>query len=234
MSMERVRNLGAVASIVAVTVMVGAVVWASAEIPEGSSIPLHWNIDGVADRFGDRGEALASLALLPVISAAVSAVFWAMTRMEPKQDGLEASAKAFLVSWIAMLVVMLVVTLGMAVQIVGNAGAPDMSPDGFVRLVMVAVAGMMLVLGNYLPKTRPNYTIGVRTPWTLTSPTTWQKTHRLAGPLFMLAGLAGLAGTVALDGVLLVAANVVPVLAAALISTGYSWWVWRTAPDGAG
>ncbi|MCU0881724.1 MAG: SdpI family protein [Hyphomonadaceae bacterium] len=234
MSMERVRHLGAVASIAAVTVMVGAVVWASAEIPEGSVIPLHWNLDGVADRFGDRGDALGGLALMPAITVVVCAVFWAMTRAEPKKGGLEASAKAFLMTWIAMLIVMLVVTLGMAVQMVGNAGTPDMSSEGFLRLVMVAVSGMLVVLGNYLPKTRPNFTIGVRTRWTLTSAVTWQKTHRLAGVLFMLAGLTGLAAATLLDARMLVIANIVPVLAAAAISTGYSWWVWRNAPDVAG
>ncbi len=57
------------------------------------------------------------------------------------------------------------------------------------RLVVVALGAMMLVLGNYLPKTQQNWIAGVRLPWTLRDATNWQATHFWAGRLMMLAGL---------------------------------------------
>ena len=45
------------------------------------------------------------------------------------------------------------------------------------------------VIGNYLPKVRPNYLMGIRTPWTLASDLSWQRTHRLGGRLFVIEGL---------------------------------------------
>lgn len=48
---------------------------------------------------------------------------------------------------------------------------------------------VMIVIGNYLPKTRRNYTIGIRIPWTLENDENWRKTHRLAGKIWVLGGL---------------------------------------------
>ena len=47
----------------------------------------------------------------------------------------------------------------------------------------------MIVIGNYLPKTRRNYIIGIRLPWTLENDENWSKTHRLAGKIWVLGGL---------------------------------------------
>lgn len=48
---------------------------------------------------------------------------------------------------------------------------------------------VMIVIGNYLPKTRRNYTIGIRIPWTLENDENWRKTHRLAGKIWVFGGL---------------------------------------------
>ena len=50
-------------------------------------------------------------------------------------------------------------------------------------------ASLFVVIGNYLPKVRPNYMMGIRTPWTLTSDLAWDRTHRLGGRLFVLEGI---------------------------------------------
>ena len=53
------------------------------------------------------------------------------------------------------------------------------------------------ILGNFLPKLRQNYTIGIKLPWTLASEENWNKTHRLAGYLWVVCGLIILFGTMA-------------------------------------
>ena len=65
----------------------------------------------------------------------------------------------------------------------------------------------------------------------MSSDLAWEKTHRLAGPLFMLAGALSLAGAFLLDGIWLALQMTVWVLAAALVSSVYSYLVWRTAED---
>ncbi len=59
-----------------------------------------------------------------------------------------------------------------------------------ISTVCCSVIGVMgLVIGNYLPKCRQNYTMGIKLPWTLNDEDNWNRTHRLAGPLYMLGGI---------------------------------------------
>jgi len=85
----------------------------------------------------------------------------------------------------------------------------------------------MVILGNLLPKTRPNFSFGIRTPWTLSNDNVWERTHRLGGPLLMLAGLIGLAGAFLAQGIWLAFALAGPAMAAVLISVVYSYLAWR-------
>ena len=48
---------------------------------------------------------------------------------------------------------------------------------------------MFIIIGNYLPKARQNYTIGIKIPWTLANEENWNRTHRLAGYLWMICGI---------------------------------------------
>jgi len=64
---------------------------------------------------------------------------------------------------------------------------------GFFVLMFVGI--LFTVIGNYLPKCRQNWTMGVRTRWTLTDPENWNATHRFAGPVWMLGGLIVVAGS---------------------------------------
>ena len=57
-------------------------------------------------------------------------------------------------------------------------------------VVCLSVAGLFCVIGNFMGKIRPNWFIGVRTPWTLSSKMSWNKTHRLAGWLFLVMGIS--------------------------------------------
>ena len=55
--------------------------------------------------------------------------------------------------------------------------------------MFVLVGGLFMFLGNYFQAIKPNYFIGIRTPWTLENENVWRKTHQLGGKLFFIAGL---------------------------------------------
>ncbi len=57
-----------------------------------------------------------------------------------------------------------------------------------MRIMGWLCAALYLVLGNYLPKCRPNNTVGIRVKWTFSSEENWDATHRLAGPCYMVCG----------------------------------------------
>ena len=97
-------------------------------------------------------------------------------------------------------------------------------------VVPVLVGGLLVVLGNLLGKVRPNWFVGIKTPWTLSSRRSWVKTHRMAGWTFVLLGLAfvclGLANP----------AWALPALVAATVGSllwlvVYSYLVWRSDPE---
>ncbi|MBR3188124.1 MAG: SdpI family protein, partial [Lachnospiraceae bacterium] len=82
---------------------------------------------------------------------------------------------------------------------------------------------LFILIGNYMPKTRQNYTIGIKVPWALDNEENWNRTHRLAGYLWVAGGiilvilsLAGLTNPLLLIGV---------VLLFTLVPTIYSWWL---------
>lgn len=57
------------------------------------------------------------------------------------------------------------------------------------NLLIAMIGAFYVVLGNYLQTVKPNYFIGIRTPWTLENEETWRKTHKLGGKLWLAGGL---------------------------------------------
>lgn len=220
---------GLIFSLIAIVGMTAVNLWAMPQIPEGQ-VPVHWGIDGTPDRYGDRGEALFALWMIPFATLVSSIVLALAPRLDPNGQNLLKSRKAYIAIWCSVMVMLLGVHAGIALLMVRSV---TQTPDAneFVRFVIAATSILFIVKGNYLPKTRSNWFLGIRTPWTLSSDYTWERTHRLAGRLFMLAGFICLIGAFTLKGVWLVAMLLCTVLPAALISVVYSYFVYRSAPD---
>lgn len=67
---------------------------------------------------------------------------------------------------------------------------PPLDPT---RPICTGTLVFFVALGALMGRLQPNFWMGVRTPWTLTSPKVWQATHRLASRVFIVGGLVGLA-----------------------------------------
>ena len=96
-------------------------------------------------------------------------------------------------------------------------------------LMPLAVGLLLCVLGNVMGKIRPNWFVGVRTPWTLSSRDSWNKTHRLAGRLFVVLGSRG--GRVRPRAKHLIALVVAWSVATLLWVVIYSYVVWSHDPE---
>lgn len=88
-------------------------------------------------------------------------------------------------------------------------------------------------MGNYMPKFKPNYFLGLRTPWTLSSERVWHSTHRLAGALWFWGGLGFMAASFLLPPTALFAALLALVVVLAGVPCLYSYLAYR-AEEGAG
>jgi uncharacterized membrane protein len=140
-------------------------------------IPTHFNFKGEADSFMKKPMAVLTLPLF-LVAVNLLAIF--VTEHDPKNSG--QSKKLYnLMLWI--------------VPAVGVFGAAAMysralGMDSNINLMATSLLGLVFaVIGNYMPKTRPSYTIGIKLPWTLADDEVWTRTHRLAGWLWMGCGL---------------------------------------------
>ncbi len=197
-------------------------------LPATGDIPIHWDATGKPDRFGDRRDAGLILLLLPVLTGVAGAILAIAPSLDPRKANVEKGRRAYLATWISVMVIMVLVHGGIARMM---AGGPDANSGSFVRWIIAGSALMFIVIGNYLPKTRSSFIFGIRTPWTLSSDIAWEKTHRFAGPLFMAAGALGLAGAFVFDGIWLALQLSALIIAAAIAAIIYSYFAWRGAGD---
>lgn len=220
---------GLVFSLAILAGMVAIAIWATGQLP-ADNIPVHWGIDGTADRYSDRTEATFLLWMMPAAAAFTACVLAVMIKISPMRDNLLRGSKAYMATWYTTMILLFMVQAGIAWSMVQSASS-DYDSTPMVRMIMAGVSVMIIVIGNYLPKTRLNFIIGIKTPWTLTSDYTWEKTHKLAGKLMMIAGILSLAGALFAQGIWLVIVMSGSIMMAAMISAIYSYFVWRGAPD---
>lgn len=192
--------------------------WAASRLAPGTQLPVHWNASGVADGFQP---ALPALLWPAAISALVGLLMAAIPRMEPLQDRLEASAPVLRAAWIGVMGLMAYVEVMIA--------APALGWMIGIDLLLAGMGVLFLMIGNALPKSRPSFFVGIRTPWTLTDTDNWIATHRLGGKLMMGAGAAMvLAAFASLAPAWRLAAMIAPIMAAGVVPVAYSWWLWRS------
>jgi len=221
---------GLIASVIAFLLTAGIALTTWNALPETGSIPVHWGPDGQPDRFAERSEAWVYLLILPGSVLLAGLLLALAPSIDPRKRNIDTGRRAYLATWLGVMMVLTFVQGGIAVGMLGTEGDTVYS-DTIVRLVIAAAGALFIVIGNYLPKTRSSFMFGIRTPWTLSSDIAWEKTHRLAGPLFMAAGALGMAGAFLFSGIWLALQLSALVISAALIAAIYSYFAWRSADD---
>lgn len=217
-------------SAVAAILSAGLSLWTIDALPAGGDLPVHWGLDGQPDRFAPKSAAAAMLMVMPGVILFTGILLAVVPALDPRKGSIEKGRKAYLATWIGTALLLAGVHAGICMATLRASGGASL-PDDFVRYVIAACGLLIIIIGNYMPKTRPSFLFGVRTPWTLSSDFTWEKTHRLAGPLFMAAGALGIAGAFLFDGIWLALQLSALVGSAALISVVYSYFAWKTAGD---
>ena len=137
----------------------------------------HFGPDNVPNGFSSKPFSVFGIPLFCLAMLWLAAF---ITSHDPRKQNI--SSKIFtLILWI--------------VSIVSLIAAAIMYPFNLcfsfdITLIMEMLLGLMFViLGNYLPKIRQNYTIGIRIPWTLANEENWNRTHRFAGYLWVFSGI---------------------------------------------
>lgn len=159
--------------IVLIPILIGLIYWN--ELPQ--EIATHFGMNDEPNGWSSKEFTVFGIPIFLLI------VHWLCAlgvSADPKNNNL--SKKMYnIVLWICPLVSVIGAVSIYGYELGWNVGAS--------QIAKVFMAMVFIVVGNYLPKCRQNYTVGIKIPWTLSSEENWNKTHRLAGKLWVVVGL---------------------------------------------
>lgn len=146
------------------------------ELP--SKVPMHWNIKGEIDRYGDKSELIIIPFLLPLL---VYLIFLVVPKIDPKNKLNQMGGKLQSIKFLLTTLMSI-----LALFIIYTAKNQSFTNPNYIVII---IGVLFIVIGNYFKTIKPNYFIGIRTPWTLENETVWKKTHRLGGKMWFIGGI---------------------------------------------
>ncbi|MFH1226090.1 MAG: SdpI family protein [bacterium] len=180
-------------------------------------VPTHWGINGQVDAWGSRN---ITLFLPPALIIGMYLLFLILPYLDPKKENYQKFSGVYHGFKAALMIFFLVIYL-----ITGFSGLGYQLPVDKIITAMMGV--LFLLIGNYLPKLKTNWFIGIRTPWTLSSETVWHKTHQVGGKLFILEGILVIISLFLLKGVWLFSFFIISVLLLVIFIFAYSYWLYQ-------
>lgn len=157
-------------------------IWAYPDLPP--TVATHWSLRGTPDGFSSRGWAVA---IIPIAIVALTVLFNVLPKVDPRRE----NYARFLSSYWLIANAVLVFTLVAHAMLIASGLGYSVRID---RLMPLGVGLLLIFLGNYFTRVEPNWFVGIRTPWTLSSDTVWRKTHRTGGWLMVIGGIVLVAG----------------------------------------
>ncbi len=188
--------------------LIGLLLWG--RLPE--QVPTHWNFYNEIDGWSHKGMLVFGM---PAFMTAMQLFILFMYQNDPKKKNISKKLMGLMLWFIpAMTGVMVILSYGAALGVRINMG---MAVSVFIGLLMIG-------MGNYLPKSKQSYTMGVKLPWTLNSEENWNRTNRLAGWMWMAGGiLLVVNGAFAVSSYMVFAVLIV----ISGIPAAYSYWLYR-------
>lgn len=156
------------------------------QLPE--KVPMHWNIKGEIDRYGEKMELIIIPILLPLL---VYIIILVVPKIDPKNKlnkmgNKLQTIKVLLTTFMSIL----------ALFIIYSAKNQSFANPNYIILL---IGVLYIILGNYFKTIKANYFIGIRTPWTLENESVWKKTHKLGGKLWFVGGIIVVLTSLILD-----------------------------------
>ncbi|MHB0863279.1 SdpI family protein [Paenibacillus sp. SEL3] len=141
----------------------------------------HINFNNTADGYTSKSGSIIMLVLLGLVPLVIRLA----RHMDPNRANYEKFSKAYEVTRVGTSLILAIAGWGMLLY--------NLNIRLQMNAIILGLIGLMLmVMGNYMTQVQPNYTFGIRTPWTLSNPEVWRKTHRFGGPMMMLGGASAL------------------------------------------
>ncbi|MBK6792353.1 MAG: SdpI family protein [Anaerolineales bacterium] len=199
---------------IAVAVIAGALLWN--QLPE--QMASHWNINDEVDGYISK---FWGVFLMPLVVLGMFGLFIALPNMDPLKANIESFRSAFNLFILLITVFML--------YIHGLTLAWSLGNQSFkMSTMMLPFMGILFIfIGYLLRQAKRNFFIGIRTPWTLSSDSVWDKTHQLGSVLFMVSGALAFVGSF-FGGMAAFWLLFVPLMGSTLALVIYSYILYRS------
>jgi uncharacterized membrane protein len=188
-----------------------AIIWSS--LPK--EVAVHFDLQGNANRYGSKDEIWFFLAIISVVSIALTLFIPKIYNKNPRNV-----ERLQILSFIVTIFLSFV-----ACVVINSASRGSIRLD--IKLVFGSIGLMWCIIGNYIYNIKPNYFIGIRLPWTLTNEENWKKTNRLGGKLLFAGGLLIFIGALILPRNTFIFTFLVITLLTTSIVTAYSYIIYR-------
>ena len=196
--------------IILVPIIIGLILWN--KLPD--KIPTHWNAAGEVDGWSSKAFAVFGL---PGFLFAVHWLCLLASSADPKKQNIEGKVLNIVI-WTCP-----VISVLGAVLMYGTALGMEFRVE---KIIPSLVGVVFIVVGNYLPKCKQSYTMGIKLPWTLNDEENWNRTHRLGGKLWVACGVVIIL-SMFLPNKFMVAIFLSVVATAVFVPTVYSYLIFR-------
>lgn len=194
-----------------IPMLVGLILWN--KLP--AELPVHFGINNEPDNYDSKAFVVLGM---PLFMLAMQIVCVFATQLDPKMKNLNDKVFTmvlYIIPAVSLLICSMIYPIALGKEI-------------RVGLIVILFMGLLFtVLGNYLPKCKPTYTMGIKLPWTLHDSENWTKTHALAGKLWVAGGLLIIATAFLENPVIFFSIVVVMVL----VPTVYSCLLYKNKKD---
>ncbi len=154
------------------------------KLPE--RVPTHYDSNMVANSYGSKFELLGIVFFTFAVSIGVSLLIINLHKIDPKQRYASANPLMVKISWVTTLFITLISLFIVYV----TQHYTELNKTGFSsKYKFVLISLIFVVLGNFMNNIKPNYFVGIRTPWNLEDDENWRKTHHVGSKLWFFGGL---------------------------------------------
>jgi len=168
--------------LIAIAVITGLLLWN--QLPD--QMASHWNAN---DQVNGTMSKFWGVFLLPMITTGMFLLFLLIPNIDPLKANIAKFRETFNLFIVLIVAFMLYVY---SLTLAWSLGYQDFKMSS----AMLPFLGVLFIaIGYILRKAKRNFFIGIRTPWTLSSDTVWDKTHQLGSVLFMLSGALAIIGS---------------------------------------
>ncbi|CKG35484.1 hemolysis inducing protein [Streptococcus pneumoniae] len=159
-------------------IVITCLAWAFAWPHLPDTIATHWS-GGKVDGYSSKLYGMVSMIGIMIVLYIFLNV---LPKIDPKKANYEKFSKAFMMMNNGILLLLFVGNIDIITSGLGY--------NLFINRVPELLVGILfIVIGNYLPQCKPNYFVGIKTPWTLSNEEVWRKTHRFSGKVFVALGI---------------------------------------------